>query len=146
MKLGEPDDSGRRTPEIQKNSEFAIKTYMAIKSLGFNPENIPKLFNSENLKVTQWGTLKADLDTMETNLPGVFAAGYIVRGASLVVWAIKDGRDAANSIKKYLESKVKLINGSLRFIKGTLRHRNVLTQELWVSYSRYVPYKSYSTI
>ena len=78
---------------------------MAIKALGFNPENIPKLFNSENLKVTQWGTLKADLDTMETNLPGVFAAGDIVRGASLVVWAIKDGRDAANSIKKYLESK-----------------------------------------
>ena len=105
IKLGEPDDSGRRTPEIQKNSEFAIKTDMAIKALGFNPENIPKLFNSENLKVTQWGTLKADLDTMETNLPGVFAAGDIVRGASLVVWAIKDGRDAANSIKKYLESK-----------------------------------------
>ena len=105
IKLGEPDDSGRRTPEIQKNSEFAIKTDMAIKALGFNPENIPKLFNSENLKVTQWGTLKADLDTMETNLPGVFAAGDIVRGASLVVWAIKDGRDAAVSIKKFIENK-----------------------------------------
>ena len=42
---------------------------------------------------------------METNLKGIFAAGDIVRGASLVVWAIKDGRDAATSIKKYLESK-----------------------------------------
>tara|TARA_B100000287_G_scaffold328286_1_gene312791 strand:- start:32 stop:1471 length:1440 start_codon:yes stop_codon:yes gene_type:complete len=105
IRLGEPDDSGRRRPEIQKNSEFTIKTDMAIKALGFNPENIPKLFNSENLKVTQWGTLKTDLNTMETNLPGVFAAGDIVRGASLVVWAIKDGRDAADSIKKYLESK-----------------------------------------
>ncbi len=105
IRLGEPDDSGRRRPEIQKNSEFTIKTDMAIKALGFNPENIPKLFNSENLKVTQWGTLKTDLNTMETNLPGVFAAGDIVRGASLVVWAIKDGRDAAGSIKKYLESK-----------------------------------------
>ena len=105
IKLGEPDDSGRRRPEIQKNSEFIIKTDMAIKALGFNPENIPKLFNSENLKITQWGTLKTDLNTMETNLPGVFAAGDIVRGASLVVWAIKDGRDAADSIKKYLENK-----------------------------------------
>ena len=78
---------------------------MVIKALGFNPENIPKLFNSENLKVTQWGTLKADLDSMETNLPGVFAAGDIIRGASLVVWAIRDGREAANSIKNFLKKK-----------------------------------------
>ena len=41
---------------------------------------------------------------METNLKGVFAAGDIVRGASLVVWAIKDGRDAASSMKTYLEN------------------------------------------
>ena len=105
IKLGEPDDSGRRRPEIQKNSEFTIKTDMAIKALGFDPENLPKLFSSENLQITQWGTLKTNFSTMETNLPGVFAAGDIVRGASLVVWAIKDGRDAANSINKFLESK-----------------------------------------
>ena len=105
IKLGEPDDSGRRSPEIQKNSEFTIKADMAIKALGFDPENIPKMFNSEDLKTTQWGTLKTDFNTMETTLPGVFAAGDIVRGASLVVWAIKDGRDAANSINKYLENK-----------------------------------------
>ena len=43
---------------------------------------------------------------METNLPGVFSAGDIVRGASLVVWAIRDGREAAISIKKYLEQKL----------------------------------------
>ena len=60
---------------------------------------------SEDLQVTKWGTLKADFDTMETNLSGVFAAGDIVRGASLVVWAIKDGRDAAVSIKNFLKSK-----------------------------------------
>jgi len=105
IKLGEPDDSGRRSPEIQKNSEFTIKADMTIKTLGFEPENIPKMFNSENLKTTQWGTLKTDFNTMETTLSGVFAAGDIVRGASLVVWAIKDGRDAANSINKYLENK-----------------------------------------
>ena len=101
--LGEPDDSGRRKPEVQQNSEFNIKADIVIKSLGFDPENLPKLFDSDNLQVTKWGTLKTDFDTMETNLPGIFAAGDIVRGASLVVWAIKDGRDAAESIKKYLE-------------------------------------------
>ena len=105
IKLVEPDDSGRRKPEVQKNSEFIIKADMVIKALGFNPENLPKLFNSKDLQITRWGTLKTDFDTMETNLPGVFAAGDIIRGASLVVWAIKDGRDAATSIKNFLENK-----------------------------------------
>jgi len=105
IKLGEPDDSGRRTPEIQNNSHFNIKADIVIKALGFDPENLPKLFGSEDLQVTKWGTLKTDFDTMETNLPGVFAAGDIIRGASLVVWAIKDGRDAAISIKSFLETK-----------------------------------------
>jgi len=105
IKLGEPDDSGRRKPEIQKNSHFNIKADIVIKALGFDPENLPKLFGSEDLQVTKWGTLKTDFDTMETNLPGVFAAGDIIRGASLVVWAIKDGRDVAISIKNFLESK-----------------------------------------
>ncbi|MDB3971154.1 NAD(P)-dependent oxidoreductase [Candidatus Pelagibacter sp.] len=105
IKLGEPDDSGRRKPEIQNNSHFNIKADIVIKALGFDPENLPKLFGSEDLQVTKLGTLKTNFDTMETNLPGVFAAGDIIRGASLVVWAIKDGRDVAVSIKNFLESK-----------------------------------------
>jgi len=105
IKLGQPDDSGRRKPEVQENSEFKIKTNMVIKALGFDPENLPEMFNSKNLKITDYGTLKINFDTMETNLPGVFAAGDIARGASLVVWAIKDGRDAAVSIKKFIENK-----------------------------------------
>jgi glutamate synthase (NADPH/NADH) small chain len=105
IKLGEPDDSGRRKPEIQNDSNFNIKADIVIKALGFDPENLPKLFGSEDLQVTKWGTLKTNFDTMETNLPGVFAAGDIIRGASLVVWAIKDGRDVAVSIKNFLESK-----------------------------------------
>tara|TARA_B100001142_G_scaffold87699_1_gene89448 strand:+ start:4120 stop:5559 length:1440 start_codon:yes stop_codon:yes gene_type:complete len=105
IKLGDPDDSGRRKPEVQRNLEFNIKADIVIKSLGFDPENLPKLFGSEDLQVTGWGTLKTNFDTMETNLAGVFAAGDIIRGASLVVWAIKDGRDAATSIKKFLENK-----------------------------------------
>jgi len=105
IKLGEADESGRRKPEIQKDSNFNIKADIVIKALGFDPEDLPKLFGSDDLQVTKWGTLKTDFDTMETSLPGVFAAGDIVRGASLVVWAIKDGRDAAASIKKFLENK-----------------------------------------
>ena len=104
MKLGEPDESGRRKPIEEKNSDFEIKADLVIKALGFDPEDLPKLFSENNLKVSRWGSIKADFDTMETNIPGVFAAGDIVRGASLVVWAIKDGRDAAVNIDKYLKN------------------------------------------
>ena len=108
IKLGDPDETGRRKPEIQQGSEFSLPADMVIKALGFDPEDIPSLFGSKELKVSRWGTIKTDFETMETNLPGVFAAGDIVRGASLVVWAIKDGRDAATSIKKYLQKKLSL--------------------------------------
>ena len=104
IKLGEPDESGRQRPEIKEDSEFEIKVDMVIKALGFDPEPLPSLFDAQELQITKWGTIKTDFDTMETNLKGVFAAGDIVRGASLVVWAIKDGRDAASSIKTYLQS------------------------------------------
>jgi glutamate synthase (NADPH/NADH) small chain len=104
IELGKPDDSGRRRPEIKEGSEFKIKADMVIKALGFDPEDLPYLFDAKELQVTKWGTLKTDFDTMQTNLKGVFAAGDIVRGASLVVWAIKDGRDAAVAMKNYLES------------------------------------------
>ena len=104
IQLGEPDDSGRRRPEVKAGSEFEIKADMVIKALGFDPEDLPYLFDAKELQVTKWGTLKTDFDTMETNLKGVFAAGDIVRGASLVVWAIKDGRDAAKAMKAHLEN------------------------------------------
>ena len=104
IRLGEPDETGRRRPEIKEGADFEIKADMVIKALGFDPEDLPLLFDSQDLQVTKWGTLRTDFDTMETNLRGVFAAGDIVRGASLVVWAIKDGRDAASSIKTYLEN------------------------------------------
>ena len=103
MKLENPDESGRRKPVVESNSEFNLKTNFVIKALGFDPEDLPYLFKEKNLQVSRWGTIKADFDTMETNIPGVFAAGDIVRGASLVVWAIKDGRDASISISKYLK-------------------------------------------
>jgi len=105
MQLGKTDSSGRKKPEPIPNSEFEIKADMLIKALGFDPEDLPKLFNSPVLSVSPLGTIKINLKTMETNLPGVFAAGDIVRGASLVVWAIRDGREATIQIKKYLDQK-----------------------------------------
>ena len=103
--LGESDDSGRKKPIIIKDSEFKIQADIVINALGFDPEEVPKLFGEEKLQITKWGTIKSDFETMETNIPGIFAAGDIIRGASLVVWAIRDGRDAAVTIKKYLENK-----------------------------------------
>ena len=107
MILGEPDSSGRKKPIIQPDSEFKLPADIVIKSLGFDPENLPKLFQKQELSVSRWGTIKIDLKTMQTNLEGIFAAGDIVRGASLVVWAIRDGRDAAAQIEKYLQTKIK---------------------------------------
>ena len=107
MELGEPDETGRRRPEIVKDSNFEIKADLVIKSLGFDPEDLPNLFSEEKLRVTRWGTIKIDYKTMETSVPGVFAAGDIVRGASLVVWAIKDGRDVSEQILKYINLRKK---------------------------------------
>ena len=107
MKLGKPDFSGRKKSESIPNSDIEIKADMIIKALGFEPENLQKFFNSPDLSISKTGILKIDLKNMETNISGVFGAGDIVRGASLVVWAIRDGRDAAASIHKYLEKKLK---------------------------------------
>ena len=103
--MGSPDDSGRSSTETVIGSEQNLNSDLIIEALGFEPENLPKIFNKDELQVTQWGTLKINFKTMMTNLKGVFAAGDIVRGASLVVWGIKDGRDAANNIHEYLNNK-----------------------------------------
>jgi len=106
MRLGEPDSSGRQTPKIIDGAEENLKADLVIQALGFEPENIPTLFNEPDLEVTKWGTIKTDLKTLKTNIKGVFAAGDIVRGASLVVWAIRDGRDAATGISQYLKQSL----------------------------------------
>jgi glutamate synthase (NADPH/NADH) small chain len=103
--LGVPDASGRQTPEPIEGSQTTLKAGLVIKALGFDPEDLPTLFGAPDLAVTRWGTVRADHSTMATSLDGVFAAGDIVRGASLVVWAIRDGRDAAEGIHRYLAIK-----------------------------------------
>jgi glutamate synthase (NADPH/NADH) small chain len=103
--LGVADASGRQAPEIIEGSSFNVGADLVIKALGFDPEDVPGLFNVPELGITRWGTVKINFRTKMTNLDGVFAAGDIVRGASLVVWAIRDGRDAATSIEQYLRAR-----------------------------------------
>ena len=103
--LGVPDASGRQTPRPIEGSHFTVPADLAIKALGFDPEDLPVLFGAPELAVTRWGTVKIDRKTMMTNLDGVFAAGDVVRGASLVVWAIRDGRDAAERIHRHVTAK-----------------------------------------
>lgn len=107
MRLGAPDASGRRSPEVDPGRKFDLPADMVIKALGFDPEELPHLFGSPDLSVTRWGTLRVDHQTMMTSLPGVFAAGDIVRGASLVVWGIRDGRDVSDQMAKWLKAKAK---------------------------------------
>ncbi|MDO8884347.1 MAG: NAD(P)-dependent oxidoreductase [Pseudotabrizicola sp.] len=103
MRLGQPDASGRQMPELIEGADYVEGADLVVQALGFEPEDIPTLWGVSDLAVTRWGTIKADFRTHATNLPGVYAAGDIVRGASLVVWAIRDGREAADAIMAYLK-------------------------------------------
>ncbi len=103
--LGVADATGRQTPEIIEGSSFNVEADLVIKAFGFDPEDMPRLFGVPELGVSDWGTVKINPRTKMSNLDGVFAAGDIVRGASLVVWAIRDGRDAAESIDQYLRAR-----------------------------------------
>ncbi|MDF2387525.1 NAD(P)-dependent oxidoreductase [Nostoc ellipsosporum NOK] len=105
MRLGAPDASGRRAPELDPGGAFQLQADLVIKALGFEPEDLPRLFGAEGLGVTRWGTLRTDGRTMMTSLDGVFAAGDIVRGASLVVWAIRDGRDVAAHMHAWMRAR-----------------------------------------
>ena len=98
MRLGLPDATGRQSPEIIEGSDYEEPADLVIKALGFEPEELPTLWGAPELEVTRWGTVKAEFTSGRTALPGVYAVGDIVRGASLVVWAIRDGRDCAEHV------------------------------------------------
>jgi glutamate synthase (NADPH/NADH) small chain len=105
MRLGQPGADGRRAPEAEPGGEFTASADIVIKALGFDPEPLPAMFGAPDLAVNRWGTLRIDGKTMMTSLPGVFAAGDIVRGASLVVWAVRDGRDVTARMHQYLRAR-----------------------------------------
>ena len=106
QRLGLPDASGRKSPVEIKGADFTLPVDLAIKALGFDAEDLPSMFRAPDLEISKWGTLKISNTSFMTNLDGVFAGGDVVRGASLVVWAIRDGRDAAAATHNYLEAKV----------------------------------------
>ncbi len=98
MRLGAPDATGRQSPEEIDGAVHDEPAELVIKALGFEAEDLPALWDQPELEVTRWGTIKAEFTSGRTSLSGVYAVGDIVRGASLVVWAIRDGRDTAAAI------------------------------------------------
>ena len=108
MRLGPPDATGRQSPEPIDGADYTEDADLVIKALGFSPEDLPMLWDQPELTVTRWGTVKAKYGSGETEMEGVYAVGDIVRGASLVVWAIKDGRDCADAILKRLDAVKKI--------------------------------------
>jgi len=108
MRLGAPDATGRQAPEVIEGADYTEKADLVIKALGFEPEDLPSLWSQPELAVTSWGTIKAKYGSGETDMPGVYAVGDIVRGASLVVWAIRDGRDCASAVLDQFNNAVKV--------------------------------------
>ncbi|MEL6359691.1 MAG: NAD(P)-dependent oxidoreductase [Pseudomonadota bacterium] len=104
MRLDAPDASGRRQPVEVEGSDFKVEADTVIEALGYEAEDVAGLFGEPGLTTTARGTLRVNPLTLETDMPGVFAAGDIVRGASLVVWAIRDGRVAANAMVAALKA------------------------------------------
>jgi len=109
MRLGAPDATGRQSPEVIEGADYTEEADLVIKALGFEPEDLPKLWGVEGLDVTRWGTIRAEYTTGKTSLDGVYAVGDIVRGASLVVWAIRDGRDTAQAVLEYLNTGARAV-------------------------------------
>jgi glutamate synthase (NADPH/NADH) small chain len=105
MELGAPDASGRRKPRAVPGSEFAVAADLVIVAYGFDPVPFPEGSGFDALEVDEWDGLKVDADQM-TNLPGVFSGGDAVRGPSLVVHAVRDGRRAAAGIHRQLSARV----------------------------------------
>ena len=104
--LGQADETGRQVPQIIEDSSYEMDADLVVKALGFDPEDLPALFDEPQLRVSKWGTVAIDWKTMMTDMPGVFAAGDIVRGASLVVWGVRDGRDAAERIHSFVQAEL----------------------------------------
>ncbi|MEL6450216.1 MAG: NAD(P)-dependent oxidoreductase [Pseudomonadota bacterium] len=109
MRLGAPDATGRQAPEVIEGADYVEEADLVIKALGFEPEALPTLWDQPELEVTRWGTVKAEFTTGKTALDGVYAVGDIVRGASLVVWAIRDGRDCAEAILETMNAKAQVM-------------------------------------
>jgi glutamate synthase (NADPH/NADH) small chain len=105
MELGEPDSSGRRKPRVVPGSEFTLPADLVLIAYGFDPVPFPAGSDLAAIALNDWGAIKVDEQQM-TNVPGVFAGGDVVRGPSLVVHAVRDGRKAAEGIHRYVKREM----------------------------------------
>ncbi len=105
MRLADADSGGRPRPVPVDGRGFRVDSTMVLTALGFDPEPVAEMFALPDLETAPDGTLKTAFLTGETSVPDVWAAGDIARGASLVVWAIRDARDAADSIHRALSRR-----------------------------------------
>lgn len=104
MTLGEPDESGRRSPVEVPGQTETIEVDEVIVSVGVSPNPlIPQ--SVSGLEVTKWGTLVVDKETMQTSIPMIFAGGDIVRGGATVILAMGDGRRAAKAMDEWIKSQ-----------------------------------------
>lgn len=104
MELGEPDASGRRKPRPVRGSEFTLPADLVLIAYGFDPVPFPADSDLSRIEVNDWGAIKVNENQM-TSVEGVFAGGDVVRGPSLVVHAVRDGRKAAAGIHQYLTAR-----------------------------------------
>jgi glutamate synthase (NADPH/NADH) small chain len=102
MELGEPDASGRRSPIAVAGATETVDVDLVIVSVGVSPNPlVPRAF--DGLNVSKWGTVVIDQETMQTDLPDVYAGGDIVRGGATVILAMGDGRKAAAAMNSKLK-------------------------------------------
>ena len=102
--LGEPDASGRRAPVAIKGSEFEIPMDTVVVAIGQGPNPLVTT-STPGLELNKRGNIVADLETLMTSKPGVFAGGDIVTGAATVILAMGAGKKAAEGINQYLKAK-----------------------------------------
>ncbi|KPK81508.1 MAG: dihydropyrimidine dehydrogenase [Bacteroides sp. SM23_62_1] len=116
MELGEPDESGRRRPIPIEGSEYLIDVDTVVVSVGVSPNPlIPQ--SMKELKVSLWGTITIDKETMQSSIPDIFAGGDIVRGGATVILAMGDGRRAAAAMDRYIKEKVRNIISLIKEFK-----------------------------
>ncbi|HUT68615.1 MAG TPA: NADH-quinone oxidoreductase subunit NuoF [Dehalococcoidales bacterium] len=120
MKLGDPDESGRRRPIPITGSEFTTAADTVIAAVGQAPD-LSFLPQDSALERTRWETLVVDSNSLATNVPGVFAGGDFVTGPDMVVNAIAAGRRGAIAIDKFLRrdnSRVEIYDRKAKVIEG----------------------------
>ncbi len=116
MRLGEPDESGRRRPIPIEGSEYLIDVDTVVVSVGVSPNPIiPQ--SLKELEVSSWGTINVDKENMQSSIPDIFAGGDIVRGGATVILAMGDGRNAAAAMDRYIKEKVRNIISLIKEFK-----------------------------